>query len=105
MPGTVLDPGDMSEVTPTLKEIYIIEKKYIIHDYNSSQSKIKYAIIMFMLLKFIFLCKYCMSTMDLCFQDEFTLLKHNYVKHIDYDKANLNKKQFAITQTFIFNSY
>lgn len=26
VPGTVLDPGDMSEVTPTLKEIYIIEK-------------------------------------------------------------------------------
>lgn len=60
---------------------------------------------MFMLLKFIFPCKYCTSTINLHFQDEFTLLKHNYVKCIDYDKANLNKKQFVITQTFIFNSY
>lgn len=104
MPGTVLDPGDVRSDSYTQRNLYY-RKKYIIHDYDSSQSKIKYAIIMFMLLKFIFLCKYCMSTMNLCFQDEFTLLKHNYVKHIDYDKANLNKKQFAITQTFIFNSY
>lgn len=62
----------------------------------ATQYKIKCAIIIFMLLKFIFPCNCCMSILDFHFQDEFILLKHNYVKHTDYKKANLNRKQFAI---------
>lgn len=45
------------------------------------------------------------SILDFHFQDEFILLKHNYVKHTDYKKTNLNRKQFEIIWISIVNSY